>query len=48
MRLKMILAYDGTNYYGFQHQPNFKNIEDELLKAIKQIDKNVDKIFGSG
>ena len=48
MRIKMTLAYDGTNYYGFQHQPNFANIEDELLKAIQKIDKEVEKIIGSG
>ena len=31
MRIKMTVAYDGTNYYGFQHQSNFINIEDELV-----------------
>ena len=48
MRVKMEVAYDGTNYYGFQHQPKFPSIEDELVKAIHKIDSSVDKIFGSG
>lgn len=48
MRIKMTVAYDGTNYYGFQHQPNFINIEDELVKAIQRIDGKVEKIVGSG
>ena len=48
MRIKMTVAYDGTNYYGFQHQPNFINIEDELIKAIQRIDGKVEKIVGSG
>lgn len=48
MRIKLTISYDGSNYYGFQHQDNVVNIEDILLKAIKKIDSSVDKIFGSG
>jgi tRNA pseudouridine(38-40) synthase len=36
MRIKLKVAYDGTNYYGFQHQINVPNIEDTLLEAIKK------------
>ena len=43
MRIKLIIAYDGTNYYGFQHQNNVLNIEDALsdssLKFYAYIDK---------
>jgi tRNA pseudouridine38-40 synthase len=48
MRIKLTVAYDGTNYYGFQHQNNVKNIEDVILSAIKNIDGSVEKIYGSG
>ncbi len=48
MVIKLTIEYDGTNYYGFQHQPGFPNIEDELIKAISSIDKSIDKIYGSG
>ena len=48
MKVKMTVAYDGTNYYGFQHQPKFPSVEDELVKAIRRIDSNVEKIYGSG
>lgn len=44
----MIVAYDGTNYYGFQHQDEYNSIEDELIKAINKIDRNVNKVVGSG
>ena len=48
MRIKLVVSYDGTNYYGFQHQDNVLNIEDTLLNAIKKIDNGVEKIYGSG
>ncbi len=48
MIIKLVIEYDGTNYYGFQHQENLSNIEDELVKAINNIDKSVLKVYGSG
>ena len=48
MRIKLTVAYDGTNYYGFQHQNDVKNIEDVILQAIQKIDSSVEKIYGSG
>lgn len=48
MIIKLVLEYDGSNYFGFQSQPNYSNIEDEITKAINSIDKNVIKIYGSG
>ena len=34
MRVKMVVAYDGTNYSGWQIQPNAPTIEKELDTAI--------------
>lgn len=48
MRIKLTIAYDGSRYYGFQHQNNVLNIEDVILSAIQKIDNGVDKIYGSG
>ncbi len=48
MIVKLILEYDGTNYYGFQHQNDLPNIEDCLIEAISKIDGNVSKVYGSG
>jgi tRNA pseudouridine38-40 synthase len=48
MRIKLTIAYDGSNYFGFQHQDNVANIEDIVLKAINKIDNTVEKIYGSG
>lgn len=48
MRIKLTVAYDGSNFYGFQHQNNVRNVEDVILNAIQNIDNNVEKIYGSG
>lgn len=48
MRIKLTICYDGSEFYGFQHQTNKRNVEDTLLKAIQKVDSSVDKIYGSG
>ena len=48
MRIKLTITYDGSRYYGFQHQNDVLNIEDIVLAAIKRIDNGVEKIYGSG
>jgi tRNA pseudouridine38-40 synthase len=37
MRVKMIVAYDGTNYCGWQVQPNGTTIEEKLNKALTSL-----------
>lgn len=36
-RIKLTVAYDGTNYHGWQVQPNADTIEGELNKAISEL-----------
>jgi len=36
-RIKLIVAYDGTNYCGWQVQPNGITIEEVLNKALKKL-----------
>ncbi|GEP19868.1 tRNA pseudouridine(38-40) synthase TruA [Pediococcus argentinicus] len=51
MRYKIIVAYDGTNFAGFQHQPNQRTIEDVISRAVNKIAKDPEPsidIFGSG
>ncbi|MEA1987217.1 MAG: tRNA pseudouridine(38-40) synthase TruA [Candidatus Marinimicrobia bacterium] len=42
------VEYDGTNYAGFQVQPNTKTIQGELQKALKNIYKTKITINASG
>lgn len=44
---KLIIAYDGTNYSGWQKQINGKTIEGELIKACSKVFKEPFTVKGS-
>ncbi|WP_068620363.1 tRNA pseudouridine(38-40) synthase TruA [Paenibacillus tuaregi] len=46
--LCMTVSFDGTNYYGFQSQPDGNTIQDYVEKAIHQLTGEQIKIIGSG
>jgi tRNA pseudouridine38-40 synthase len=46
-RVKMIVAYDGTNYCGFQIQPNVITIEEVLNQKLSQLLKEPIKVIGA-
>lgn len=49
MRNIMIkIEYDGTNYNGWQIQPNGVTIQEEIMKAIKKLTKEEVSLNGSG
>ena len=37
MRVKLIVAYDGTNYHGYQSQTNGVAVQDVLEDAIEHL-----------
>lgn len=39
MRYKCIVCYDGTNFHGFQTQPNYRTVQEEIEKALAIIHK---------
>ncbi|NNE01019.1 MAG: tRNA pseudouridine(38-40) synthase TruA [Pirellulaceae bacterium] len=45
---KLTVAYDGTDYAGWQVQPNQVTIQGELQKALRQITKQSVNVVGSG
>ncbi len=48
-RYKATIAYDGTNFSGFQVQPNGRTVQGEIEKALMQINKgNFIRIHPSG
>jgi tRNA pseudouridine38-40 synthase len=48
-RLKCTIAYDGTDFFGYQIQPQARTVQEELEKALKKLHKgNEVKITGSG
>jgi tRNA pseudouridine38-40 synthase len=45
---KLVVAYDGTNYTGWQAQPNGVSIQELLEKALEKIAQQKVRIHGSG
>ncbi|MGX7245496.1 tRNA pseudouridine(38-40) synthase TruA [Enterococcus quebecensis] len=48
-RYKAIIAYDGTNFNGFQAQPNGRTVQEEIEKTLRKMNNGKTiTIFGSG
>ena len=48
MRYLVTFSYDGTNFNGFEMQPNLRTVEGELSKALNYINNKETKIVASG
>ncbi|MCR5462775.1 MAG: tRNA pseudouridine(38-40) synthase TruA [bacterium] len=48
MRIKVTLSYDGTNYYGYQHQPGKITVQDTFEEKLSVILKEHTKTVASG
>lgn len=46
--IKLTIEYDGSRYYGWQKQPDYICIQDEIEKALKKITNENIEINGSG
>ena len=46
--IKLILEYDGTNYHGWQIQPNLPTVQGVVEDAIKQLTNSSIQIIGAG
>jgi tRNA pseudouridine38-40 synthase len=46
--IKVVVEYDGTDYFGFQYQPNVPTIQGELERVLSRILKEKITIYGSG
>ena len=40
MRILMTVSYDGTNFYGYQKQPNKRTVQEEIEKQLTKINSN--------
>lgn len=48
MNVKLTIEYDGTEYHGFQIQPNAKTIQEELESALAKLLKHSVRVVGAG
>ena len=46
--IKVVVSYDGTDYYGFQFQPSVRTVQAELERVLGLITKEPVTIYGSG
>ena len=47
-RIRLTLSYDGTNYFGWQIQPDLPTIQGELERVLKGFQEQPVKVHGSG
>ena len=47
-RIKLIVAYDGTNYVGWQYQPNGMSVQQRLEQALQQLTGIIHTVYSSG
>ena len=48
VRYKAIIAYDGTNFNGFQRQPEGRTVQEEVEKTLSKMASRRIEIHGSG
>ena len=48
MRFFIELSYSGSNYHGWQIQPNANTVQEELTKALSTILSDVINVVGAG
>lgn len=46
--IRLLIEYDGTNYYGWQYQPNLPTIQGTIQDAIKRITGTYLPLIGAG
>ena len=46
--VKVVVEYDGADYFGFQYQPNVPTIQGELERVLSKIVKEKVTVYGSG
>lgn len=46
-RVKLVVAYDGTAYHGWQVQPNGRTIEGELNRALSELLQEEIQVIGA-
>lgn len=47
-RYKLVFSYDGSNFNGYQIQPNLRTVQNEMEKALSYINNEQTKIVSSG
>ena len=46
-RIRLIIAYDGTAFHGFQVQPGERTVEGELNRALSELTGETVEVIGA-
>ena len=47
-RYRLVIAYDGTDYYGWQTQPEHPSVQDQIERALERLDGARPRVHSSG
>lgn len=47
MRYKITFSYDGTNFHGYQNQPNLRTVQQELERAVTYLNQKRETVVQS-
>ncbi|MGV3720356.1 MAG: tRNA pseudouridine(38-40) synthase TruA, partial [Actinomycetota bacterium] len=47
-RLRLVVEYDGTRFYGFQRQPGLPTVQGELERRLSRICNHPVELVGAG
>jgi len=46
--IKLVIAYDGTEFHGWQRQENYRSVQEEIEKALEKMHSRPVNLTGSG
>src|SRR5687768_3435400 len=46
--IRMLLAYDGTDFHGWQRQPEMRTVQDVVEQAVRRVVRHQVTVNGSG
>lgn len=46
--IRLLIAYDGTEFHGWQHQPGYRTVQESIQQAIRRVVRHQIALIGSG
>lgn len=46
--VRLLIAYDGTDFHGWQHQPGLRTVQESIQQAIRRVARHQVSLIGSG